>query len=565
MATFKIVYDPNGRACEQPKIEEGKKKGEFEVKIINDSEQPIYIKVYHYKPKLFRIGTLGVKIQAKYWDPNKKKVKAAHPKAVTYNAAISNAYSSLVTQHANAMESDGFWDMDSATVSTAKSCNNSVRYFDEYWQLYVNELKGEQPSLLSYIEDLDAARKDLSWSRIKDLQSSLNRFKKFKTNVTWSQLKVGLLRKYEAHLNAATYTKKGKEIKLHETRKKDLIDDFRAVYYNAIRDEFLDTRDNIFTVLYQSEFAGAQHDERRDLEPFEVNKFIEYKIHEGKPELQVLQDGFALMCMTGLGPGDLARVDESWVEHSPGTTRLVDKRSKTKVRIDLPVSALFDGKPLQILNKHLEGNKKPWNITNQYFNREIKKIAYAAGLNKPDEITLYVARHTFANLLIDAGVDLPFIQKLLAHTKISTTQIYTKFKKRTVDKAIKAVDWFQLLRTQTDETQWEEFKNWAISIQEATIPAPNQVLFNPKIKQAIITWPNEGQLKNLVIQDSPPSPVESPGNTVHLFRYQEMDRHFFTFLDNQEQSHTYADIPKEVNQKELDYLATKFLRSKLIS
>lgn len=68
-------------------------------------------------------------------------------------------------------------------------------------------------------------------------------------------------------------------------------------------------------------------------------------------------------------------------------------------------------------------NKTGGHLSDQSVRKLINQIEVI--LNLPNHITPHMFRHTFATALLDKDVDIRYIQKILGHSSISVTQIYT--------------------------------------------------------------------------------------------------------------------------------------------
>lgn len=74
-------------------------------------------------------------------------------------------------------------------------------------------------------------------------------------------------------------------------------------------------------------------------------------------------------------------------------------------------------------HQHILINNRGLPLSPQSVRRIINK--YIENAHIPIRITPHMFRHTFATSLLDAGVDVRYIQSMLGHSSISTTQIYT--------------------------------------------------------------------------------------------------------------------------------------------
>lgn len=195
-----------------------------------------------------------------------------------------------------------------------------------------------------------------------------------------------------------------------------------AMLNQAVRDKIIPTNPKSF--LARHEIPSGNESNRQHLTAEELRKLIETEYpHKNKQ----MFDAFLFACLTGLRISDLTRITHSDVVE--GVLQFRQKKSSKKFHY-LPLS-----KQAQSILATIEKNPLNecifWNLPKpaQGATKYLQQWANKAGINK--HITWHVARHTYATVLLNEGVDLFTISKLLGHYSVNTTQIYGKVMTKT--------------------------------------------------------------------------------------------------------------------------------------
>lgn len=141
----------------------------------------------------------------------------------------------------------------------------------------------------------------------------------------------------------------------------------------------------------------------------------------------LVRDAFLVGCYTGLRFSDITTLRDEHLVNGWLTRNM----SKTGFIVDIPVSTLFDGKLLKIVEKYGSISKLTKALgSNCAVNRTLRNVLDRIGVDP--KITFHSSRHTFATLLVQDHTPITTVQKLLGHQKVTTTQIYSEVDRRSI-------------------------------------------------------------------------------------------------------------------------------------
>lgn len=241
-----------------------------------------------------------------------------------------------------------------------------------------------------------------------NLRGTLAMMSSFRPEYVWEDLTCSFLKDFEAWLltrGAAVNT-----VAKHLQNVRTLVNEaISAGYMSADADPF-----RSFSIKHEKV-------EHRFLDPEELKKMEEVNV-SGK--LAHVRDAFLFCCYTGLRFSDFRNLREDHFLKQKGQTWLFIKTQKTGYDVKIPLSLAFDGRALEVLQRYPTVGDFARIGCNADTNRHLAELQRKAGIKT--RTTFHTARHTCATLLCHQGVPITTVQRILGHTKLTTTQLYSE-------------------------------------------------------------------------------------------------------------------------------------------
>lgn len=376
-----------------------------------------YRLVYNRQNKLNRQGTAlvqaeaylnerkvyirtNVYLRAHEWDKRTGQV-VNHPQEHALNAYL---YDFII--HLQTIEL-GFW-------KRGRQCTLAM--------LKAEHFKGHETTDVGFIKFAERAisESDRRQSTKENMRTTLKVLCEFRRGLDFKDLTCAFVKEFENFLK-----QKGKAVNTIAKHLRQL----RTLVNEAINEGYMAQEDYPFRKIKIHKEQGRH----TTLLPHELRRLERLEL-DNQTQQRTL-DGFLFCVYSGLRFSDFKALKSGNIITIRGQRWLSLVMQKTDIEIRSPLHLMFEGKGLDLIDKYGTVEQLAKITCNSDANRTLQAIAEKAKIKK--HVTWHSARHTCATILIHDGVPITTVQKLLGHTSLRTTQIYTKVFSDTIIKDLK--------------------------------------------------------------------------------------------------------------------------------
>jgi len=389
-------------------------------KVLKNGECPIMLRVA--KDGKRSMKSLGVSVNPAYWDFSKNCPKKNYPNRVMLMQLISQTLAEYQGKMMVA-KLKGEEISASSVVADGKLCTCHITV-ENYITKHIQELR-------------DSGKVGNSYAYL-NLRTTLQNFYGKKLNFTFNDIDVAFCNKFE------TWMRKNK---FEDTTMHYYFRTLRATYNKAVEANCVDREKSPFVEYKLSRFSTKT--KKRALSKENVMKVVNADCSKMREKAQLAHDVFTFSYYCGgISLVDVANLTPDNIIDG----RLIYERQKTHGMINLVMLdeaktiieryATYQKRagylfPILDNRKHITPMQKFNRVRKlcTQLNKELHKIA--ANLKIKEDVTTYVARHSFATVLKKSGVNIGIISQALGHQDIKTTQVYLgQFDDEQVDMAM---------------------------------------------------------------------------------------------------------------------------------
>lgn len=392
----------------------------YKSKILSNGESPIMVRVA--KDGKRSMKSLGMSVNPVYWDFAKNCPKKNCPNRTVLMQLISQT---LLQYQGKVMEVKVKGeDVTASTIITENAVKSSKVTLEDFLTSHIQLLRdnGKVGNSYAYL----------------NLRTTLHNFHGKNLNFLFNAVDVTFCNKFE------TWMRKNK---FEDTTMHYYFRTLRSTYNKAIEAKCADREKSPFIEYKLSRFSTKT--KKRALSKESVKKILKMDCSDMGEKARLAHDVFSFSYYCGgISLVDVANLTPDNIIDG----RLIYERQKTHGMINLVMldeaKAIIDryttyqkraGYLFPILDnqKHITPMQK-FNRVRKLccqLNKELHKIT--AKLKIKEDVTTYVARHSFATVLKKSGVNIGIISQALGHQDIKTTQIYlSEFDNEQVDSAM---------------------------------------------------------------------------------------------------------------------------------
>lgn len=322
----------------------------------------------------------------------------------------------------------------------------------------LEDLKRDQSSnFMSFIEFVENEIKLDSKSKkegtLETYRSMLRRLKEYRSQVYFDDLDYDFIQGFDRYLRSLNLSQKidgqMKQVRMKDTTIGKMHTKLRYFINQSIRKNLLSLNPYSKFKVKEGNPRPKDYPDRDDIEKLENLRF-----EPNEAYLEKYLDSFLFSVYTGLRCSENSRITLSRFVKRDNDYLLKCEIPKTNDFLEIPISLLFqdskgDSKPLKLIRKYesilkamdpYKYNSLPLfgTSTNQVKNRYIQKIAKLAGINK--HFSTHSGRTAMAVHLADK-IPIHYLQALLGHKKLTTTERYARVNQKNVYKSLKKIDW----------------------------------------------------------------------------------------------------------------------------